>query len=383
MLGSKRTNRTKAALIVAAIAIAASLMNANAIHVVQTKATSLTYRTSTAITALYQLITIDPKQLEPFFQSFDIWNRDGASTASDFEKGLPHKQFCVNQADADIVVDYYGILNRLCALGNVEKMYIPPIMKPNLGVFDNQLLYERSFAHKLHVGKGHHLLELGCGRGRITHHIATQTGATITAINIEPDQLSAAINFAASQNMNGTQLNFLQGNYNDPLPFEDNAFDGLYQVQAFTYAWDLNKLFAEIARVLKPGSMISILDGVMLDGYDPSNATHRRLLYETRQVTGLGGFWHYKYWLHALTSNGFTIIESEVKGGHQFPLIDRERWLFENAAKVVDFLDRFHLLPPHVNRLIKRFTQHGESFTTMDREDMFTTSYAIIARLDK
>lgn len=34
------------------------------------------------------------------------------------------------------------VLNHLCALGEVEKMYIPPAMDLKLGIFGNQLLWE-------------------------------------------------------------------------------------------------------------------------------------------------------------------------------------------------------------------------------------------------
>ena len=45
------------------------------------------------------------------------------------------------------------------------------------------------------------------------------------------------------------RLNFVHGNYNDPLPFEDETFDALYQVQVLTYTVDPVKLFQEALRV--------------------------------------------------------------------------------------------------------------------------------------
>ena len=38
------------------------------------------------------------------------------------------------------------------------------------------------------------------------------------------------------------QLSFIHGNFNDPLPFADDSFDALYQVQVLTYTIDLVKL---------------------------------------------------------------------------------------------------------------------------------------------
>jgi len=369
--------------LLAAIAVPMSLLFSDvSLHVVATSATSFTYRLRTTAKAFWQVYFLPQEDLDRFLTSFEIWDRVGLNTASDFEAGVPLNKFCANHSDAATVVDYYSVLNRLCALGNVEKMYIPPMMDQKRGVFDNQLLYERSFASKLAAGKDSQLLELGCGRGRITYNTAMYTGATITAMNIEPDQLAAAKAFAASQGLNGTQLNFILGNYNDALPFADESFDAVYEVQALTYAWDLKKLFAEIARVLKPGGILSVLDGVMLDGFDPSNATQIRLLHETRQVTGLGGYWHTKYWRDAVSSAGFDILEAGVAGEipYQYPMIDSERWIFESLTELVRWLTRLRMLPLHFLTLLERFTAHGDSFTTMDREELFTTSYAIIAR---
>lgn len=350
-------------------------------HVFATAATSFSYRVQTTGKAFWVLYAAKPADLKPFYDSFVLWDRDASNTEAEYDAGVPLRPLVGNRADAGTVVDYYGTLNRLCALGNVEKMYIPPMVDKSKGVFDNQLIWEESFARKLNVGPGKRLLELGCGRGRITHHVHSQTGATITALNIEPDQLAAAEAFAASQGLNGTHLNFMRGNFNDDLPFPDETFDGMYQVQAMTYSTDLFKNFREIARVLKPDAILSILDGVMLEGYDPQNATHRKLLYETRQVSGLGGFWAPKYWTGAIEAAGFEIIEAGCPGGcHQYPLIERERWVFENLTILVKGLVWLRMLPTHFIELLERFTLHGDSFTYMDRQDMFTTAYAVIAR---
>merc|ERR1719293_555471 len=106
-------------------------------------------------------------------------------------------------------------------------------------------------------------------------------------MNIDPMQIQIANQYANETGL-ADRLKFQEGNMNDPFPFEDNSFDAFYQVQAMTYAADLKNVFSEIYRVVKPGAKISVLDGVMLDGFDGSNAYHRKLLRETREVTGWG-----------------------------------------------------------------------------------------------
>jgi len=354
-------------------------------HAVTTSATSFSYRVSTMAGAFWKLYTAKPGDLEPFFESFEIWDRKAYNTLADFSAGVPPEPFITSKADAAKVVDYYGTLNNLCAMGSVEKMYIPPHMDKTKGVFDNQLLFEKGFIDQLMAGpltvnESSKILEVGCGRGRITYHAQQQTGAHVTGLNIEPDQLKAARAFAEQQGLLGKRLDFLEGNYNDDMPFPDNTFDAFYAVQPLTYSQDLYKNFREFARVMKPGARLSILDGAMRDGFDPTQERHRRLLLETREVTGLGGFWHTAYWNDAIEKAGMDIVFAEVVGDLQAPLIEDERWLFEGLEVLVGYLCKFRILPMHFHRLLKRFTAHGVSFIEMDKERMFTTAYHVIAQ---
>jgi len=364
---------------------APSLMQTLVGHSVTTSATSFGYRVSTTADAFWKLYTSKPEDLEPFFKSFEIWDRKAYNTLADFKAGIAPEPFITSRADAAKVVDYYGTLNKLCAMGSVEKMYIPPHVDKSKGVFDNQLIFEKGFIDQLMSGplnitEDSKILEVGCGRGRITYHAQQQTGAHVTGLNIEPDQLKAARAFAEQQGLLGKRLDFIEGNYNDDMPFPDNTFEAFYAVQPLTYSQDLYKNFREFARVMKPGARLSILDGAMRDGFDPTQERHRRLLLETREVTGLGGFWHTAYWRDAIEKAGMEVIFEEVVGDLQAPLIEEERWLFEGLEVFVDYLCKFRILPEHFIRLMRRFTSHGESFIVMDRERMFTTAYQVVAQ---
>merc|ERR1712060_722872 len=152
--------------------------------------------------------------------------------------------------EAQHIVNYYKVVNHLCAVGEVEKMYIPPVMDLKQGIFANQMLWEeKGMADKLDVGPGKKVLDVGCGRGRIAHHVASYTGAQVTGLNIDKTQLSLGKEYARATGLFGTQLDFVEGNYNEPLPFSNSSFDALYHVQALTYARDLPALLREMYRV--------------------------------------------------------------------------------------------------------------------------------------
>lgn len=216
------------------------------------------YRIHQGYGAFMSLYDIPVEELDAFVEAFKIFER----TENEF--------YVNNEDDYKQVKNYYQVLNRLCTLGSVEKMYIPPIIDPKVGVFENQMLFEEGFADALNVGPGKKLLEIGCGRGRISHHVATRTGANVLATNIDPTQLEIARKYANESGLLGRQLEFQVANMNEPLPFPNETFDGFYQVQAMTYAKDLRLVFGEISRVLKPGARLSVLDGVILTVTTPA-----------------------------------------------------------------------------------------------------------------
>jgi len=327
------------------------------------------YRVTQAVNSFSSLYNIPKDELDDFIAAFKVFERSDTTFYEDSE------------ADYTQVKNYYKVLNRLCSLGSVEKMYIPPVIDPEQDVFNNQILFEQGFADQLNVGEGKSVLEIGCGRGRISHHVATRTGAKVTGINIDPTQLKIATDYANETGLLGTQLEFVEANMNDRLPFPDASFDAFFQVQAMTYAKDLRLVFGEISRVLKPGARMSVLDGVMLDGYDAKDPRHRQLLNETRQVTGFGGLWHYNEWKAAVEDSGFKVIFHADKsvGGHQYPLIMWELRLQERLTWLVEFLVWSGLIPEHFGKLNERFNRHKWSFVEMDQKSMLTTSWHIMA----
>ena len=48
---------------------------------------------------------------------------------------------------------------------------------------------------------------------------------------------------------------FIIGDYNDSLPFQNNYFNAIYSVQSLTFCKNLDNLFKEVHRILKPGGI--------------------------------------------------------------------------------------------------------------------------------
>eukprot|EP00957_Ditylum_brightwellii_P009404 711123-Ditylum_brightwellii.AAC.1 len=113
-------------------------------------------------------------------------------------------------------------------------MYIPPFMDGSVNLAANQELFERKMMEDIGLtldgnNDDKNVLELGCGRGRISAHTARETGAHVFGMNIDPSQIANAKSYAEHTGL-GNRTDFRVQSFNDlPFPFPDNYFDASYQ----------------------------------------------------------------------------------------------------------------------------------------------------------
>ncbi|EFW99999.1 S-adenosyl-methionine-sterol-C-methyltransferase [Grosmannia clavigera kw1407] len=334
-----------------------------------------TKRTKTFWNSFKFLCNMTDKDVEDFMSSYVIYNLDWA----DEEKMVAALGPDYKTKVGDCLRSYYGVLNHLCALGDVEKMYIPPLMDKHVSVLDNQLLYEESIARDIGIKPGDRVLDLGCGRGRVAAHMAKYSGAKIVGLNIDPNQLAQARSFTKEQ---GLQNEFVEWDQNNlPLPFEDASFDAFYEIQAYSLCKDLPAMFREVYRIMKPGAKFSMLDWVSLPKYDPTNPEHAELMRRVKPLIGAVGTPTPAGLEKALTDAGFQVTRSDNAsvGGLQAPLIDKVDLYFRAMRQIIFGLIRLHILPKHFRILLNRFSLDGEAFVEMDNKRLVTTSYRIIA----
>jgi ubiquinone/menaquinone biosynthesis C-methylase UbiE len=94
-----------------------------------------------------------------------------------------------------------------------------------------------------------HALEIGCGTGRLTNHLAKKIGvdAKLMAIDINPAMLDIA-----KLKVNDPNVEFQVADAQN-LPFPDNSFDLVVCQFGFMFLPEKQKGFNEAWRVLKPG----------------------------------------------------------------------------------------------------------------------------------
>nr|AEP40916.1 rebeccamycin sugar 4'-O-methyltransferase [Amycolatopsis sp. FU40] len=102
------------------------------------------------------------------------------------------------------------------------------------------------------------VLEVGCGIGAGLNFLSRVTGAAqLSGVDIS----KAAIARANGRYSRGEQLTYTVGDAEN-LPFEDGAFDVVVNVESSHSYPSLGRFFDEVARVLKPGGYLSLVDAL-------------------------------------------------------------------------------------------------------------------------
>lgn len=343
-------------------------------------ANSKLYRFATMLRSFKAIYRLSPKQVEDFVKAYEIYECDWVNgQAVKDSKSVDYKE--VKQS----LLNWYGVINHLCAIGVVEKMYIPPTIDPSASVINNQILFEKKFSQWLEMKAGDKVFELGCGRGRVAAHLASSTGAQITGVNIDQGQLDAATRYAQENGL-ADQCKFMNRDFNDlPFPFPDNYFDCIYEVQVLSLSRDLPKLFQELHRILKPGGKLSLSEWVRLPKYDEHNPHHVELLKQIKPLVGAIGTPSTADYENALREAGFDVlisVDPSVNKSQEM-LIDKAGNYYDKVLPFINFLVKIKVLPKHFITLFDRLGKHTEALCEADRLGLVTMSYHFIAQKPK
>lgn len=315
---------------------------------------------------LWELCNLTQEKVDAFLNSYSLYAMEANGTEKKEEEKLAQK-----------LVDYYSVLNKLCALGDISRMYIPPhILPTNLGISANQQEFEVLLCKDLQLGPYKRALDIGCGRGLVARHVTEVSQAKVYGMNIDETQLREA---RAQKSLNCEF--FLYDMNHPPFPFATNLFDAIYEIQVFSLAANLDTTLQEVFRLLKPGGRFAALEWMQLDKFDSTNPDHLELLRKIKPLIGAIHTPTVSEWENALKRAGFRILKSKniSLNGHQYLLIQHIDGYFRRFTAWIHQMVRCNLVPSYLSQLFSRYIQDGDAFIKADQMGLFTTSYYFVA----
>ncbi len=119
---------------------------------------------------------------------------------------------------------------------------------------------------KMGLNAGMSVLDVGCGIGGAARYLAAEIGCRVSGIDLTPDYIAAA---KALTDMTGLsdKIAFETASALD-MPFEDAAFHAAITIHVAMNIAARAELYAEIARVLKPGAVFCAYDVMKMNGED-------------------------------------------------------------------------------------------------------------------
>jgi len=101
-------------------------------------------------------------------------------------------------------------------------------------------------------------LDLGCGLAGTSMTLCQRFGFAMTGLNINADQLALARDHLRRRELD-QRVTLRQGDAR-AMPFSDEAFDFVVAIEVAFHVKEKDRLFAEVARVLRPGGLLLLVD---------------------------------------------------------------------------------------------------------------------------
>ena len=332
------------------------------------------YQLKTAYTGVGRLLSMPQEDIDKCIEAYKYLQVVSVNNDSDTAVETEH------------VRAYYNVLNEVLSIADIEKMYIPPQLDARKGLFENQLLWEQhvfgTLNHSLAVGRGSKVLDIGCGRGRIAHYLATLHGVKVSGFNIDANQVENAKEYAAETKMDHL-LDFKVGDHHLRFDYPDNSFDGAYSFQAIWPFFKISELdftAKEIARVLKPGGVYTCGEYLLTPHFDWENDEHRDL-HKVFLPTLAATQSNYPADVTAAFERaGLKVILSAPSRAPAWPLTDQKTDLFLMFRFIVVGLTKIGISPVWVETLINNLLLGGQAWVAAEKMKIADLNWQIIVQ---
>ncbi|WP_406153115.1 methyltransferase domain-containing protein [Streptomyces sp. NBC_01023] len=195
-------------------------------------------------------------------------------------------------------------------------------------------------SERLRLTPGDRVLDVGSGNGKATAHIARRHGASVTGITLSPHQVRQATDMVGASGLAGS----VEFQVHDmlALSFPNASFDAAYAIETVCHAQNRTEVFAGLARVLRPGGLLTVTDFVLLRPLESDD--HRAL------------------------------VDAAIKNYQQGPMLTRSEYeacVRAAGLEVVEFLDIGEFVRPSYRVVGRNLARSWETLKELVTENEF------------
>lgn len=193
-------------------------------------------------------------------------------------------------------------------------------------------------------------LDVGSGPGIVANGLLSQGVSSVEGMDISPEMVKIA-----SQIHSDRRINFVEGNANEDLPYDDSSFHMVTASYSLLHIKNIDHFFSEVTRILKPGGVVLLLE--------PND--ERKDLY-WRNGGGAGLFFPDGIWVNEW-------YEGANRDGQAMAIptcYRRDSSIHESMQDAGLIGARYRVLLPD-EELIKAFPSIGEKFAAAKRMNLF------------
>jgi len=161
-----------------------------------------------------------------------------------------------------------GLIDRVASRLKGEGKELAGLKTSDLAAIDEFHIRGRKatleLAHRMNLGPGDRLLDIGSGLGGPARTLAEICGCRVTGIDLTEAYCEAARIFSEWTGLE-RQVSFQQGDATS-MPFDDDCFDAAMTIHVAMNIWAKDRVYAEAKRVIKAGGILAIYDVLQGEG---------------------------------------------------------------------------------------------------------------------
>jgi len=208
------------------------------------------------------------------------------------------------------VMNYYSLMSDLITLTSGPFWHFVPMIK-GLSRDESHVRFHHTLSQYLGAGKDDKVLEIGCGYGEMGRQVAKISGASVTGLTMADAEIEGG-NLRIKEAGLDDRCKIVQGNYHK-TEFQDASFDKVFGVYTLKYSSNLEAVFAEMARLLKPGGKFLSYEILVTDKFDSTNAEHREYVGNISTCTCMPPLWPAEAMRSAATKAGLVpVVEEDI-----------------------------------------------------------------------